>query len=59
MKQNKIAQSGGQQGPFSVGINQYDPNSPGGITAGPGGINFGGGGWQIGGQPGTQVGPPG
>jgi hypothetical protein len=59
MKQNKIAQSGGQQGPFSVGINQYDPNSPGGVTAGPGGINFGGGGWQIGGQPGAVVGPPG
>lgn len=59
MKQNQLAQSAGQPGPIGIGINQYDPNSPGGITAGPGGINVGGGGWQIGGQPGTRVGPAG
>jgi hypothetical protein len=59
MKQNQIAQSAGKQGPIGFGINQYDPNSPGGITAGPGGVNIGGGGWQIGGQPGTRVGPAG
>ena len=47
-----------QQGPFSIGINQYDPNSPGGVTVGPGGINIGGGQYQIGGQPGSVVGPP-
>jgi hypothetical protein len=57
MKQNKLAQSQGQPGPIGIGINQYDPSSPGGITAGPGGINIGGGGWQIGGQPGTRIGP--
>jgi hypothetical protein len=45
----------------SIGINQYNPNSPGGVTAGPGGVNLGGGSgqYQIGGQPGTIVGPPG
>jgi hypothetical protein len=55
------AQAAAKKGGFSVGINQYDPNNPGGITAGPGGINLGGGSnqYQIGGQPGTTVGPPG
>jgi hypothetical protein len=41
----------GQQGPFTVGINQYDPNNPGGVTAGPGGVNIGGGGYTIGDGP--------
>lgn len=36
------------QGPTTIGINQYDPTAPGGVTAGPGGINIGGGGWTIG-----------
>ena len=36
------------QGPISIGINQYDPTSPGGVTVGPGGINIGGGGFTIG-----------
>lgn len=36
------------QGPYTIGINQYDPTAPGGITAGPGGINIGGGGYTIG-----------
>ncbi|MBV9513196.1 MAG: hypothetical protein JO280_03990 [Mycobacteriaceae bacterium] len=53
------ANAAAKKGGFSIGINQYDPTSPGGITAGPGGINLGGGAWQIGGQPGTVVGPPG
>ena len=58
MQQAKAASQG--QGPYTIGINQYDPNSPGGVTAGPGGVNIGGGAtpWQIGGQPGTVVGPP-
>jgi hypothetical protein len=45
----------GGQNQFSIGVNQYDPNSPGGVTAGPGGINLGGGSNQyaIGGQPGS------
>jgi hypothetical protein len=45
----------------TIGINQYNPYSPGGVTAGPGGVNVGGGAtpWQIGGQPGTTIGPPG
>jgi hypothetical protein len=37
------AQAAGGQGGYTVGINQYDPNSPGGVTAGGGGINLGGG----------------
>jgi hypothetical protein len=53
------AQAAAKRGGYTIGINQYDPNSPGGITAGPGGINIGGGPVQIGGQPGTVVGPPG
>ena len=57
LEQAKAAQ---QQQQFTVGINQYDPNSPGGVTVGPGGINIGGnpGPYQIGGQPGQVVGPP-
>lgn len=46
----------GQGGPTTIGINQYDPTSPGGITAGPGGINLGGGGWTIGSGRGVNVG---
>jgi hypothetical protein len=60
MQQAQAANRG--QGPVTVGINQYDPNSPGGVSFGPGGVNFGGapnGPYQIGGQPGTVVGPPG
>ncbi len=53
------AQAAAKKGNYTIGINQYDPNSPGGVTAGPGGINLGGGAWQIGGQPGSVVGPPG
>jgi hypothetical protein len=55
------SQAAAKKGGVSIGINQYDPNSPGGITAGPGGINLGGGSnqYQIGGQPGMTVGPPG
>lgn len=59
MKQAQAANKG--QGPVTIGINQYDPNSPGGVTVGPGGVNIGGGAngpYQIGGQPGTVVGPP-
>ena len=54
------AQAAANKGGYTIGINQYDPNSPGGVTAGPGGVNIGGGAtpWQIGGQPGTVVGPP-
>lgn len=54
------AQAGADKGGYTIGINQYNPYSPGGITAGPGGVNLGGGAtpWQIGGQPGTTVGPP-
>jgi hypothetical protein len=46
---------GGGQNQVGFGINQYDPNSPGGVTAGPGGVNLGGGSGQyvIGGQPGS------
>jgi hypothetical protein len=44
----------------SIGINQYNPSSPGGISAGPGGVNIGGGAWSIGDgrSPGQSVGPP-
>jgi hypothetical protein len=55
----KQAQASQQQQQFTVGINQYDPTNPGGVSFGPGGVNLGGGAWQIGGQPGTSVGPPG
>src|ERR1700758_4043651 len=45
------AQAAANKGGYTIGINQYDPNSPGGVTAGPGGVNIGGGAtpWQIGG----------
>ena len=45
---------------YTIGINQYNPTSPGGITAGPGGINIGGGAASIGDgrAPGQSVGPP-
>ncbi|HEY7052414.1 MAG TPA: hypothetical protein VH496_09830 [Mycobacterium sp.] len=58
MQQAQVAAK--QQGPFSIGINQYDPNSPGGVSVGPGGINFGGGPYRIGDgrSPGQAVGPP-
>jgi hypothetical protein len=59
--QNKLkseTQAAQGNNPVTIGINQYDPNSPGGVTAGPGGVNLGGGAWQIGGQPGSVVGPP-
>ena len=49
-----------KKGDVSIGINQYDPSSPGGVTVGPGGINIGGGAWTIGDgrSPGQAVGPP-
>ncbi|HEX9178602.1 MAG TPA: hypothetical protein VF874_21820 [Mycobacterium sp.] len=55
------AQAAADQGGFTVGINQYDPSSPGGVTVGPGGINIGGGSWTIGDgrSPGQAIGPPG
>ncbi|MBV8930074.1 MAG: hypothetical protein JO152_13210 [Mycobacteriaceae bacterium] len=59
--QNRLkneAQVGQGNNQFTIGVNQYDPNSPGGVTLGPGGVNIGGGAWQIGGQPGSVVGPP-
>jgi hypothetical protein len=59
MQQAQAANRG--QGPVSVGINQYDPSSPGCVNFGPGGVNIGGGPngpYQIGGQPGSVVGPP-
>ncbi len=37
-----------KQGPYTIGINQYDPSSPGGVTVGRDGINIGGGGYTIG-----------
>jgi hypothetical protein len=57
----KQAQAGNTQQCCTVGINQYDPNNPGGVSVGPNGVGLGGGAtpWQIGGQPGTQVGPAG
>lgn len=55
------SQAANQKPGYSVGINQYDPNNPGGVSVGPGGIGIGGGTnqYQIGGQPGTVVGPAG
>ena len=55
------AQAANQKPGYTVGINQYDPNNPGGVSLGPGGIGIGGGTnqYQIGGQPGSVVGPPG
>ena len=60
MAQAKAANNN-NNGCCTVGINQYNPYSPGGVTAGPGGVGLGGGAtpWQIGGQPGSQIGPPG
>ena len=54
------AQAAAGQNGYSIGINQYDPSSPGGVTAGPGGINIGGGASTIGDgrSPGQSVGPP-
>lgn len=43
LQQETQALQGSGQNQFGVGINQYDPNSPGGVTAGPGGVNLGGG----------------
>jgi hypothetical protein len=59
MKQAQAA--GNQQTCCTVGINQYDPNNPGGVSVGPGGVGIGGGAqqWTVGGQPGTVVGPAG
>ena len=58
LEQVQAAQQGSG---YTIGINQYDPNSPGGVTMGPGGINIGGGAWTIGDgrSPGQSVGPPG
>jgi len=42
-KLQQMAQATQGQNGFSIGINQYDPNNPGGLTAGPGGVNLGGG----------------
>ncbi len=55
----KQAQAGNPQQCCTVGINQYNPSNPGGLTAGPGGVSLGGGSYQIGGQPGSSVGPAG
>jgi hypothetical protein len=55
-KEQAEALAGNNQ--FTIGINQYDPNSPGGVTAGAGGINIGGGAWTIGdGRSGELLGP--
>lgn len=45
----QLAQAG-QENPYTIGINQYDPDNPdnGGVTVGEGGINIGGGGYTIG-----------
>jgi hypothetical protein len=60
MKQAQAA-SGNQPNCCTVGINQYDPNNPGGVSVGQNGVGLGGGAnqYQIGGQPGTVVGPAG
>ncbi|MCW2654370.1 MAG: Uncharacterized protein JWR32_5346 [Mycobacterium sp.] len=42
LQQQAQALQGGQN-QVGFGINQYDPTSPGGLTAGPGGVNVGGG----------------
>jgi len=57
----KQAQAGNSQQCCTVGINQYDPSNPGGLSVGPNGVGLGGGAgaYQIGGQPGTSVGPAG
>ena len=47
---------GGQGQCCTVGVNQYDPSNPGGITAGPNGVGVGGGPVRIGG--GQLLGPP-
>ena len=48
--------NGGGQQCCTVGINQYDPSNPGGITAGSNGVGIGGGPVRIGG--GQLLGPP-
>lgn len=57
LEQAQAAAKGGND--YTIGINQYDPSSPGGVTVGPGGINIGGGSWTIGDgrSPGQSVGP--
>jgi hypothetical protein len=55
----KQAQAGNPPQCCTVGVNQYDPNNPGGLSAGPNGVGLGGGAYKIGGQPGTSVGPAG
>jgi hypothetical protein len=54
-QQNDVSalQGSGQQ-PATFGINQYNPDNPGGVTAGPGGVGLGGGANQyvLGGAPG-------
>ena len=58
MKQKNMAETlSGNNSPFTIGVNQYDPNNPGGFTAGPNGIGVGGGPVRIGG--GQVLGPPG
>jgi hypothetical protein len=60
MAQANAANNNNNSGCCTIGINQYNPYSPGGVTAGPGGVNIGGGAtpWQIGGQPGAVVSAP-
>jgi hypothetical protein len=41
-KLKQRADATGQQ-PFTIGVNQYDPNNPGGVGVGPGGVQIGGG----------------
>ncbi len=59
LEQAQAATKGGNN--YTIGINQYDPNSPGGVSIGPGGISIGGSPWTIGDgrSPGQAVGPPG
>ena len=58
LEQAQAAAKGGNH--YTIGINQYDPSSPGGVTVGPGGITIGGSPWTIGDgrSPGQAVGPP-
>jgi hypothetical protein len=58
LKKQADALAGNNQ--FTIGVNQYNPNNPGGVTAGPGGVNIGGGASTIGDgrSPGQSVGPP-
>jgi hypothetical protein len=55
-KQQVDTMAGNGQQCCTVGINQYDPTNPGGVTAGPGGVGIGGGPVRIGG--GQLLGPP-